>query len=104
MQKLTKWIVTECGTGAYRAIECTDGKHIGNRIAFIEKTPRVRIREYHLGTDFHFNDAGDVVKEERRWPEHLDWCYGPKGDSHLDIESRKWCDRMLVAMGYTLEN
>lgn len=104
MQKLTKWTVTDCGCGAYRAIEGTDGNHVGNRVAFIEKTPRVRIRSYYLGTNTRWNDAGDKVSEERQWPEHLDWCCGPKGSHHDDAESREWCDRMLVAMGYTLEN
>jgi hypothetical protein len=51
MQKLTEWIVTDCGCGAYRASAGTDNAVIANRVAFIEKMPRVRIRDYHLGTD-----------------------------------------------------
>lgn len=103
MQKLTKWVVTDCGCGVYRALEGTDGNEIANRVAFIEKTPRVRIREYRLGEDRGtYEDGGEYI--ERRWPEFLDWYCGPKGSGPNDSESRAWCDRMLIAMGYKLEN
>lgn len=104
MQKLTKWTVTDCGCGAYRAVAGKDGNEIANRVAFVEKTPRVRIREYYLGTEKDWDDAGNIVAERRLWPEHLDWYCGVKGDGHADPESREWCDKMLTAMGYELEN
>jgi hypothetical protein len=104
MQKLSKWTVDEDGLGVYRAMAGTDGNVIANRVAFIEKTPRVRIRSYSLGTEKHWDDAGNVVSEERRWPEFLDWFCGDKGDGPDDPESRQWCDKILTAMGYELEN
>ena len=104
MQKLAKWTVTECGCGAYRAIAGTDGNIIANRAAFIEKTPRIRIRDYYLGAEREWDDAGNIVTEHRIWSEHLDWYCGPKGHNHEDAESRAWCDRILTAMGYELEN
>lgn len=102
MNKISAWIKTDCGCGAYRSIAGKNGDLIENRVAFIEKTPRVRIREYYLGTEREWDDAGNVVSENRRWPEFLDWYCGDKGDGPDDIESRKWCDKMLVAMGYDL--
>lgn len=104
MQKLSKWVEDESGCGAYRAFADSDGSMIANRVAFIEKTPRVRIRPYYLGTEKHWDDAGNIVAEKRQWPEFLDWYCGEKGSGPDDPESREWCDRMLIAMGYTLEN
>lgn len=105
MQKLTKWTVTDCGCGAYRALVGKDGNEIANRVAFIEKTPRVRIRDYSLGVQHReWDDRGNLIREERQWQEFLDWYCGPKGDNHADPESRAWCDKMLTAMGYELEN
>ena len=89
--------------GVYRAIKGKDGNDIANRVAFIEKTPRVRIREDYLGVERGSYEDGEEYKT-RRWPEHLDWCSGYKGDGPDDTESREWCDRMLTALGYTVEN
>lgn len=70
-----------------------------NRYALIEKTPRVRIRP-----DFCRLSFGS-------WPEHLDWCEGPKGSSaeqmpdgswQYDEASKQWCDRVLKALGHEL--
>ncbi len=80
--------------GAYRAVAGTDGELIAIRYAFIEKTPRIRIREYSLGE----------YKGTRNWEDFLNWASGNKGDGPEDQESRDWCDRVLVALGYELEN
>lgn len=104
MYKLSKWTLTECSTGAFRYRAGTDGNDIDNRYAFIEKTPRIRIRESYLGTEKHWDDNGVVYSVDRRWPEFLDWCSGTKGDGPCDPNSRKWCDTMLVALGYELED
>ena len=42
MSNITEWKMTEDGCGAYRAITGTD-ESAQFRVAFIEKTPRVRI-------------------------------------------------------------
>jgi hypothetical protein len=100
--KVSPWIDDEDGLGSMRVILGKDPVQIENRVAFVEKTPRVRIREYYLGTEKDWDDAGNIVSETRRWPEFLDWAYGTKGDGKNDPESRAWCDRVLVALGYEL--
>jgi hypothetical protein len=87
---------------AVRVINGGDINNIADRIAFIEKTPRVRIRCYTIGEQKMFNDRGDTVRTDRQWPDFLNWCEGYKGDGADDALSRKWCDQMLVALGYTL--
>lgn len=76
---------------ALRAVEHTNINNIKNRVALIEKTPR--IREDYLGV----NTNGC-----REWTEHLNWCCGDKGDGREDIESRDRRDFMLIALGYKL--
>lgn len=99
MTKISGW-VDDVGC-AYRYFTGTDGTLAENRVALIENTPRVRIRESYLGAEVVSYDSGDreII---RHWPEHLDWCSGVKGDGPDDPESQAWCDRMLVALGYQL--
>lgn len=88
MRNVGPWVVCEDGCGAYRALQGTNGEVIANRVAFIEKTPRVRIRP-------------EMFHPESDW---LNWAQGPfKGDGPEDAESRQWCDDMLRLLGYTLE-
>ncbi len=102
MHKITGWIVNEEEGYAYRHIVGKDPESVEHRVALIEKSPRVRIRSYYLGTEREWDDGGSIVSETRRWPEFLDWCYGEKGDGPDDEESREWCDGMLKALGYEL--
>lgn len=99
MQKISPWLRDECG--AYRIIEGGDINNTADRVAVIEKTPRVRIRSAHFrerhGT---YEDGGHYV--DYQWHEFLDWCEGYKGDGPDDEESRNWCDNMLRALGYQL--
>lgn len=100
MIKISGWVSGEgC---AYRYVVGKDGTLAENRVAFIEKTPRIRIREDYLGSTLTWSDSGDVAYRERQWPEWLDWCSGDKGDGPNDTESRAWCDGMLKALGYEL--
>ena len=86
MKELSEWIVIDgyCGT---RVLKGSDHNVVDNRIAFIEKTPRI------------FNGT--------------EWIYGPKGsggaytEDHeklgqygFDPESREWCDIELKKLGY----
>jgi len=96
--RVSPWIVVDdyC---AMRVIEGTDGDQLRNRVAFIEKSPRVRIHQ----------TAGEPNAQG-------DWLYGPKGsgghDGHIpenglygfDQRSRDWCDSMLMLLGYQLIN
>ena len=94
--KVSPWIVFEeiC---AVRIIEGGDVNNVADRVAFIEKTPRVRIMPF--------------VWDDTDW-QH--WHQGPKGsgggDGHLPENklygfyppSRKWCDEQLISLGYEL--
>jgi hypothetical protein len=66
-----------------RFIEGTDPKDVANRVAFIEKTPRVRAQPFNNLTDDGHN-----------------WHYGYKGDGGWDTSSQGWCDAQLMALGY----
>lgn len=81
-----------------RHVVGTDPNDVANRVAFIEKTPRVRI--------------GSGLK-----PDHLNWEEGPKGRGGSSVfdetleqaevygyypPSRQWCDARLKELGYIL--
>lgn len=82
--KLTDWIIIDeyCAT---RVLEGTDSNKVENRVAFIEKTPRVRVAP--------FTDVDDFKN----------WKCGYKGSKYgMDEDSRKWCDTELLKLGYEL--
>lgn len=93
--KTTPWIVKD-GYCAMRCIEGTDSTKIENRVAFIEKTPRIRITPW----------TGDMLTDWKSWLE------GPKGSGGgepskdltygFDPCSRAWCDEQLIARGFIL--
>lgn len=85
MREVGPWTLCEGRAGAYRALLGTDGEHIVNRVAFIEKTPRVRIRS---------QGHGEFEKD------YLNWASGCKGDGPEDEWSRAWCDEALGLFGY----
>jgi hypothetical protein len=76
MKKLSAWInVEHCST---RVLFGTDPEVVKNRVAFIEKTPRVLING--------------------------EWVSGNKGSGQecgRYQPSRDWCDEQLKALGYT---
>lgn len=95
--QLSDWIVVD-GYCAMRVIEGFNPEDLNNRVAFIEKTPRVRIKEGEEFSDW----------------DYLNWLSGPKGSGcgsdesaerlqayGFDPDSRKWCDEMLRALGYS---
>ena len=82
--KLSNWITVE-GFCATRVIEGTDPNDVKNRVAFIEKSPRVRLGDFTEINDFE------------------NWEFGPKGSDYgEDEESREWCDNKLLELGYEL--
>lgn len=96
-KKTTPWIIV-AGYCATRYLADADHTNPANRIAFIEKTPRVRIAA--------FTNADEDSDK---------WFYGPKGqgggwdEDHekegnygFHPESRQWCDRQLIDLGYTI--
>lgn len=88
-RKISEWMVLD-GHGAGRVLLGTDPTKIENRVAFIEKTPRVRIRDMS-----HTQDNYGRSNDWLNWAEST--C---KGDDANDPESREWCDRMLAMLGY----
>jgi hypothetical protein len=94
--KLSAWMPVDGGHCCTRVIDGSDPELICNRVAFIEKTARVRIAP--------FTDQNEDWKN---------WQSGPKGRGGGDPEqdetygfdpsSREWCDSMLLALGYELK-
>ena len=89
MVKLSDWIPAPESPECYmRIYNDTDPRNIANRVAFIEKTPRVRIASFTtVHTDFN------------------NWEYGCKGsEDELGSyqPSRDWCDEKLVGLGYQI--
>lgn len=83
--KVSDWIEQdECF--AFRIVQCGETENVADRVAAIEKTPRVRIAAFTTdGNDF------------------MNWLSADfKGSDHQSLESRKWCDEQLVKMGYIL--
>jgi hypothetical protein len=82
MKELSGWIIVHeyCAT---RVIKGTNQYDVRNRVAFIEKSPRVRVKPYTNIDDYK------------------NWKYGDKGSDYgRDEDSRKWCDEELIKMGY----
>lgn len=95
MAKISPWI--DLDSFSIRTILGADPERVETRVALIEKTPRVRIREaYHREDVGFYEDGGKYV--EYRWAEWLDWCYGDERETKE--ESKQWCDAMLRTMGY----
>ena len=86
-KRLSPWLVVDeyCAT---RVIEGTDPSIVGNRVAFIEKTPRVLINGTWLGGP---KGSGGAGGEDPR--KELYGFYPP---------SRKWADDLLLAAGAIL--
>jgi hypothetical protein len=83
--KVGPWQVVD-GFCTARVIEGGDPDKIADRVAFIEKTPRIRIREaVQFGSDY---------------PDFLNWAEGPRGLGPDDPEPQQWCDDMLKLLGY----
>lgn len=85
-RRLSPWIdIEHCSTRVY---EGTDPAEVANRVAFIEKTPRVRVSTF-----------ADACEDWRGW------CEGPKGcgeECGQYQPSRAWCDAQLRLLGYVL--
>ena len=79
--KISGWVDEDAGYFSYRYILGTNPHDVQNRVAAIEKTPRVRVSK--------------LTDEDNIWKE------GFKGsDFGMDKNSRKWCDKKLVKLGY----
>lgn len=91
MKKLTPWI---SGDGcAYRLLSGAEDKPY-NRIAFIERTPRVKL------VAGSYSVSIDETDMAARSANVNGWICGPSGNGPDDLESRDWCDSMLNLLGY----
>ena len=86
MMRLSDWIIVY-GYCATRVLYGTDSELLENRIAFIKKTPRVRIAEYTTEMD-----------DQGKW---FFSTYGGTSEYGFDEDSRAWCDKELIKLGYT---
>jgi hypothetical protein len=88
LQRLSPWteVPDTAGKCWMRFLEGTDPSDVANRVAFIEKTARVRLAE--------MTDPGT---------DSMNWFAGPKGADGNDQRVRDWCDEHLVELGYSLE-
>lgn len=82
--RVSPWVQDPSAPHAYLR-HMDGGLSLRNRVAFIEKTPRVRVAPY----------TSDVTDANN-------WTHGPKGSDGLDERSRMWCDERLLEMGYIL--
>lgn len=101
---VSPWIVVgdHCAVRILAGTEFST-EHLWNRVAFIEKTPRVRIGPCASRGNFSEQHAAD----------RNNWEYGPKGTGGsgdheqlgqygFDPHSREWCDTRLREIGYEL--
>lgn len=103
--KVTPWLVDEqvphC---CLRRVEGGDPNSLADRVAFIEKTPRVRIAPLTPAGSF----IGDHNADKNNWQGGPKGAGGPDGDIPANQlygfypPSREWCDKRLVELGYTL--
>lgn len=93
MQRLSGWIVVYdfC---AMRIIEGSDPNDIANRVAFIEKTPRIRVNPFTTDGDHKNWRSGLKGIGCSAGEEKASGAYG------YDIRSRIWCDMELIKLGY----
>ena len=85
--KVSAWVMEDhC---SMRYVLGTDREGIENRVAFIEKTPRVRVAAYD----------GDWFQDYKNWKEGPKGCVPEYGQYQ---PSRDWCDARLIEMDYIL--
>lgn len=92
--ELTEWIEDE--HGAFRAVKGTDYSNPENRVAFIEKTPRVN-------TNIRYETNAKLRRTIKGFTNHDGWVYGWKKSSReygAYVPARNWCDNMLYLMGW----
>lgn len=96
---LSNWIVLDdC---LMRVLKGTDPENVSNRVAFIEKTPRVRIPTNKLSKEIPYIDNYKGCESV----EGNFWISGVKGDCYdpetlEDTQSLLWSDNMLTLLGY----
>lgn len=92
-KELSGWIIVE-GHCATRILRGGDINNPHDMVAFIEKTPRVKVRKNKYSIDSEDGISGEIQKRDA-------WIYGFKDSEYgMSEKSRKWCDEMLSLLGY----
>jgi hypothetical protein len=91
-KELSDWIIVD-GYCATKIIKDGNVDNIQDRVAFIEKTPRVRVDKYKYAVE-NKDGIGAVCTQRDAW------ICGVKRDNGLNKESREWCDTMLQLLGW----
>ena len=86
MLKLSNWISDPDSPECYmRVVLGTDSTILANRVAFIEKTPRVRVAPFTT-----------IINDFQNWQQGYKGCSNDLGSYQ---PSRDWCDQKLVVLG-----
>lgn len=86
--RLSDWVADpDGGHCSLRHIVGTDPQDVATRVAFIEKTPRIRVRAFTTEEDW------------KGWHSR-----GWKGSDGWSEASQGWCDAQLIALGYEVPN
>jgi len=94
--KTSPWIVIS-GYCAMRCLEGSDPFKIENRVAFVEKTPRIRVSPFTSESEDHKNwKSGSLRASGGIGNPSEEGTYG------FDSRCREWCDRELESLGYEL--
>lgn len=94
-KELSDWIMVD----GYCSTRIKINGHVNNiadRVAFIEKTPRVRVCKYRYAIEDK-SGIGAIGQDRDAW------IYGDKGcaPEYGEYEpSREWCDNMLKILGW----
>lgn len=90
-KELSDWVI-EDNMFAFRYVKGTDPNEVANRVACIEKSPRVQVVDR-----FAVSRKGDTYATSDDSIAGV-WIYGYKGIDCHDEESRQWCDTLLKAL------
>lgn len=99
-ESLSDWIMDEDDYCAMRIYKGGDPEKVEDRVAMIEKTPRVRVAR-ESGSEAYVQVNGDSVHGSRTNVEV--WIYGGNHRSSEyghNEEARQWCDEMLKTLGH----
>ena len=96
--RVSNWLVApEADHCCMRIVEGGDPANIADRVAFIEKTARVRVKPFTEVDDFK-NWRQGYKGTGGAW----DSDHKALGQYGYDLSSRAWCDAELVKLGYEL--
>ena len=98
--KISDWI--EEDGFSYKYVLGTDKEDESNRVAAIEKTPRVQIiRNCNNHDGLMLSKKKEKVDIDNKYQNNEVfygegiWLFGIKGSDCYDEDSRKWCDQLL---------